>query len=262
MKPLLLILSHNNSESQKIQKDELTQNNIDKFIIYYVIPDTQIYRKVKIDKENNIIYIKSPNNFESNSILIYNAIKHIHNTLKDEISGIFKTNDDANLDLNKLYQCIEDNEIDKYFGVAYHTKEHISTFHQGKCESEELNRKEITIPECKYCSGGGYYISKDIIPYIIENELIFKEIPYEDVCVGLSLNKNGIYPTPIDVKNKGCLWEEFKENEPIRNEPTQPPQPFTIQGKSIFQGAELCRYCGYPKNKIRYNFCQKCGRLY
>jgi hypothetical protein len=84
----------------------------------------------------------------------------------NEVDGVFKTDDDIEINLSKLTRCIENNKIHKYFGLVNDVDEHMSDYHKGKCQSQELNESKSIVPKCKYCSGGGYYVSIELIKKI------------------------------------------------------------------------------------------------
>ena len=248
LKNFLLILSHEKSKFRNDQRIHLL-NTKDRCFFYYFIGDITLSEDYKIDEENKIVYLKVPDNYESLSLKTYYAMKFISENYLDKISGVFKTDDDIILDIDKLIKCIDDNKEHKYFGTLATSGDYYSDYHFGKCESIELNSKKLFIPESKYCAGGGYYISKELINNILDNISIFEEVIFEDAAVGVAMNKYNIYPFDIDIKSNGCKWDnpEIKNKSiPIIN---TPPIITTCS-------------CGEKINKVRYNYCPKCNKLY
>jgi hypothetical protein len=248
LKKFLLILSHSKSKFREEQKNHLLNTNNDRFIFYYFIGDMNLSENYKVDEENKIVYLKVPDNYESLSLKTYYAMKFISENYLDQISGVFKTDDDIILDIDKLSKCIDENKKHKYFGVGAGSGAYESDYHFGKCESITLNSRKLFIPECKYCAGGGYYISKELINNILDNIKIFEDVIFEDAAVGVSMNKYNIYPFDIDIKSNGCKWD----NPEIKNKSIPVNIPTIITTCS----------CGEKINKVRYNYCTKCNKLY
>ena len=247
LKNFLLILSHEKSKFRNDQKIHLLDTNKDRFFFYYFIGDMTLSEDYKIDEENKIVYLKVPDNYESLSLKTYYAMKFISENYLDKISGVFKTDDDIILDIDKLIKCIDENKEHKYFGINATSSGYECEYHFGKCESIELNRRKIFIPECKYCAGGGYYISKEFINNIVNNISIFEEVIFEDAAVGIAMNKYNIYPFDIDIKSNGAIWGVL--DKPIVTPTYIPP----INNKCS---------CGQVKDKVSYNYCPKCNKLY
>jgi hypothetical protein len=251
MKPYILILSYKNSKNIK-------KINDDRFLYNYFIADPSLdtdYKKSE-EEDDNKIFIKCEENIPSK--LFFLSIKYIKRYLYKKIYGVFKTDDDVELDLNELYDYLEKNKEIDYFGKVYESTSHTSNYYFNKFGTN----KDMVIPQCKYCNGIGYYISKKMIPFIIKNEEDSDKIIYEDLFVGVSLNKNDIYPKIVNVerdfvKNINSIKPPEDKPKEIVNTPPTKRNPILINNQS-----NLCKYCGYPKNKIRYNFCQNCGRLY
>lgn len=204
MKYFIIILSHKNSLFREIQRSELLKNNNSNIIFYYFIGDLSISDDYKVDDTKNIVYLKVPDNYESLSKKTYHAMKFVRENFYNEIKGVFKTDDDTELDLNKLYNCFEKNSDKKYYGIVNKINDFKSSYHFGKCEDKEINKQLITVPKCVYCSGGGYYINKILIDKLISSDL-YNNIIYEDVFVGCSLE---IEPEYINIKENGAYWDD------------------------------------------------------
>jgi hypothetical protein len=247
LKTFLLILSHKKSTFRDDQKIHLLNTNKDRFIFYYFIGDMTLSEDYKVDEENKIVYLKVPDNYESLSLKTYYAMKFIYENYLDKISGVFKTDDDIILDIDKLSKCIDNNKEHKYFGILATSWGQDSEYHFGKCESIEMNKTKSFVPNCRYCPGGGYYISKELITNIIDNIKIFEDVIFEDAAVGVVMNKYNIFPFNLNIKINGCMWGD------LDFVPTYiPPKPPVIPTCS----------CGEKINKVRYNYCPKCSKLY
>lgn len=249
MKTLLLILSHKKSICRESQRKHLLQENKDRFIFYYFIGDLNLSEDYVVDDNNNIVYLRVPDNYESLPIKVFHAMNFINKNYPGY--SVFKTDDDVVLDLDKLYNTINDNKDEIYFGLSVESKEYETNYHSGKCESPILNNIPIFIPSVKYCAGGGYYIKHDYVGKIFVDKSIFtSRIIFEDVCTGISASKLGISPKYVDIKSNGCSWE---------NPPPVPLNP--LPDRILPPVVEFCK-CGELKNKRVSNFCPKCNKLY
>jgi len=248
----LLILSHKNSIFRDNQRKHILSTNNSKFIFYYFIGDMSLKSDYLVDEPNNIVYLKVPDNYESLSLKTYYAMKFISENYP-KIAGVFKTDDDIDLDIDKMFKCIGDNSEVPYFGSSVESKAYESSYHFGKCESPEMNKKNIHIPECSYCAGGGYYISATLIDNLLNNKEVFQNIIFEDVCVGISMNKCGVFPTYVNIKENGCMW-----GSPDIRPNTTHLFNFDVNNKS---NIDVC-VCGQLKNRREFNFCQRCNKMY
>lgn len=254
LKTFLLILSHEKSKFRNDQRIHLLNTNNDRFIFYYFIGDMSLSENYKVDEENKIVYLKIPDNYESLSLKTYYAMKFISENYLDKISGIFKTDDDIILDVDKLSNCIDENKEHKYFGVKAFSGGYESNYHFGKCESIELNKTTSFIPKSNYCAGGGYYISKELITNILDNIEIFENVIFEDAAVGVAMNKFNIDPFDIDIKSNGAIWDSEVVIKEVIKEDIKPVYiPISLP--------TTCS-CGEKINKVRYNYCPKCNKLY
>lgn len=251
----LLILSHKKSIVREDQRQKILATNNGKFIFYYFIGDMSLKSDYVVDEPNNIVYLKVPDNYESLSMKTYYAMKFISENYLDKIDGVFKTDDDIELDIDKLFKCISDNKSVQYFGLAVTSPSYDSTYHFGKCESVEMNNKPVSIPIVTYCAGGGYYVSKNVINNVLVSKSVFRDIIFEDVCVGVSMNRYGVYPTNVNIKESGCVWGNVVDNASKRDDGVI---VFSVPNKT---NVEICR-CGELKNRRLSNFCQKCNKLY
>lgn len=264
-KNFLLILSHKKSVERESQLRYILENNRDRFIFYYFIGDEKLKTPYKVDKVNNIVYLKVGDNYESLAMKVYYAMKFINENYSDSISGVFKTDDDINLNLDKILDCINQNKSDLYFGLSAESKAYNCSYHFGKCESQILNKSLIHIPDVSYCAGGGYYISKNVINNILNSKDVYQSIIFEDVCTGLSMNKYGIFPKKINIKKNGCSWGNVNDSDMTFTESSDPKTnaaanivfDFVLPNKTN----NSCS-CGEPINKREYNFCKKCNKLY
>jgi len=92
--------------------------------------------------------------------------------------------------INYIINYINTNKP-KYAGKSWIHRSGYSTFHYEKNIEDEY-KIPIAIPRlCKYCPGPMYYVNTDAID-IINNSI--EENFFEDVMIGLTLNKRNIFP--------------------------------------------------------------------
>lgn len=264
MKIFLLIESTKYSLNRNIHRRNIMDYKDDDFIFYYFINDSELDKEYEIDKKRNIIYIRLPENYESQSLKLYYALKYIKTNFSDQIYGVFKTSDNVKINLNLLKQTILNNKDKSYFGETSSIKKGEYNYHFGKCESSDLNKTLINLNEFQYCQGYGYYINKNIIDILLLNKKDFNNIIYPDVCIGSVLNDNNVSPENIEI-------EGIYNKEKSELKPKEEPKPIPI-APSIIRG-EICRFCGgvineivktYPSNSgipnKLYKLCSRCNR--
>lgn len=204
----MAILSHKGSKHREEQKKHLLEKNNEDIIFYYFIGDLNLDSEYKIDEENKIVYLKVPDNYESLPLKTQAAVSFVNETYSDSIKGMIKTDDDIDLDLEKIHSCLSSYGDIDYFGIVTQITdpENLSTWHMGKCESEEINKTPVRIPLCTYCGGGGYYLSNKSIAKISQSKEKYSTMVFEDAATGYVLNSFEIYPTFIHMGENGFSW--------------------------------------------------------
>jgi hypothetical protein len=231
LKTLLLIVSHQNSQHER---RELTHED---FICHYFVGDKEIKDEFQVDEESNTVRLRVADNYESLSEKVALAMKFAHDVYGEFIDGVFKTDDDISLDLELLSKFIKDNKKHKYFGIKNNVEESLSDYHFNKCESKEINNTRQIIPACEYCSGGGYYVSKELLCHIFGQKPVSI---FEDANVGKILNDAGVRPKHVPIK--ACaFWQS----------------PVSLRMKSMFPHCD----CGLII-RSELNFCPHCDRMY
>lgn len=167
----------------------------------YFIGDPDI--KNSID-DGNIVTLPCRDNYEDLHMKCKLAMKWVLEN-KPGISHIFKTDDDIVFNFPKLYsasQKVLENNI-RYCGrVIKMTDKMLTKDHFGKCSDENFN-KSLCLKAVKYCSGGGYFLSKHCMKLFVNYDA---ESFIEDYEVGNCLNSHKIYPTHISIYKNICYW--------------------------------------------------------
>ena len=213
----IAITSHKGSRFRESQREYLNRDNNGKFIIYYFIGDPSLEEEYRVDEENNVVYLRVADNYESLPMKTYGAVKFTLENFQDQIYGILKTDDDIELDLSKIYPYLQDHKDVPYCGITTKITDpnNLSYWHMGKCESEVLNRTPHGVPLAEYCAGGGYYLNLDSMKKIVDSRHMYEGMIFEDASTGYVLNSYGIYPLHVDLTVKGFRWEGIATAPPV-----------------------------------------------
>ena len=205
----IAITSHRGSKFREEQRKYLMESNLEELIIYYFIGDPLMKEDYLIDEENNVVYLRVPDNYESLPLKTYGAVKFALEKYANEIHGILKTDDDIELDLERIKQYLHLHKDVPYCGITTKVTDpdNLSYWHMGKCESEDLNRTPHRVPLAEYCAGGGYYLNLDSMQKIIDSRSMYEGMIFEDATTGYILNSYGIYPKTVDLTIWGFKWE-------------------------------------------------------
>jgi len=201
------ILSHKGSTKREAQKAILDSYKNSNLIYYYFVGDPSISKDYIVNEKERIVTLKVPDNYESLAKKTGAMIDFYIKKYSKRTRGILKTDDDIEINPELVYNMLSKNSEIEYFGnlvdivLAYN-----SSWHWGKCESEYWNKTIVTVPVCKYCSGGGYYLSSDCSLKIKDLISKYSDFIFEDVATGYVLNSVGVYPVYEELKNNGLNW--------------------------------------------------------
>jgi len=188
---ILLILNCKKYRVKAIAQKNTWLKQIPSYIKYYhVIGDPDMEVPFSFDEKENILYVKTNDDYNSlphKIISAYDAIERTYN-----FTYIFKTDDDQQL-LNVSFFDIVINTINNtsprinYGGFVVNVRQpHISAYFKIHPELP----KDLYIKAIKYCNGRFYLLSKESVTSIIlEKDKISKEY-LEDYAIGLYLPDN------------------------------------------------------------------------
>jgi glycosyltransferase involved in cell wall biosynthesis len=206
----IIILSCKKRLNKAIQKlNNFNKSNIDA-VCKIFIGDINIEKTFEKD---NIVYLNISDNYESLPLKIYHSTNWF---LKNyNIDYIFKTDDDISINFKKIYRLFEDKISNKhiYCGNVACFKPYLDDWHFNKCENKELDNKKISIKYYGfYCSGGGYFVHKNILLQTLDRYLqiyLSEQIIAEDLLMGIVINEIDILPLHIPYFDKNILnWNE------------------------------------------------------
>ena len=190
---ILLIMNCKKYAKKAIFQKKTWLPKIPSFLKYYhVIGDKSLQEEFKFDEENQILWVKVADDYNSLPKKVISAYHAINETFN--FKYIFKTDDDQILVNPRFLDIVKSitfkNNI-HYGGYIVDVKQnYLSQYHKIHPELPEF----IPILKTKYCSGRFYFLSKKAIINLLNNrESIEKEF-LEDYAIGyyldLSLKNN------------------------------------------------------------------------
>jgi len=163
--------------------------NIPRFIKYYhVIGDEELETEYKFIEETNILYVKTPDDYNSLPNKVITSFKAVNDIFCYKY--LFKTDDDQNLINNQffeiLYNLIKTNGPPIHYGghIVEVNRPYLSEYYKIHPELPKVLPVQIT----KYCSGRFYFLSSKAVRNLLtKRESIIKEF-LEDYAIGYYLH--------------------------------------------------------------------------
>jgi hypothetical protein len=184
--------------------------SVPSFIKYYhVIGSEDLETEYKFIEETNILYVKTPDDYNSLPNKVITSLKAVNDTFNYKY--IFKTDDDQNLINEKFFEILHNLLNAKGPQIHYGgnlidvTRPFISQYYKLHPELP----KDLPIQNTKYCSGRFYFLSSKAVQNLLtKRETISKEF-LEDYAIGynlhiffksnmLKLNTNKVF---VDIEN-------------------------------------------------------------
>jgi hypothetical protein len=171
-----------------IQKNTWLKS-VPSFIKYYhVIGNEDLETEYIFNNENNILYVKTPDDYNSLPNKVITSFKAINDTFNYKY--IFKTDDDQNLTNEKFFEVLHNLLNAKGSPIHYGghivevTRPYLSEYYKLHPELP----KELPIQITNYCSGRFYFLSSKAIQSLLtKRETIIKEF-LEDYAIGYNLH--------------------------------------------------------------------------
>jgi len=155
---------------------------------YHVIGDETMDSEFNFDNENNILWVKVADDYNSlpkKVIAAYSAVSRVFN-----FKYLFKTDDDQILVNNKFFDMLcnlikAKQPTPHYGGFIVDVKQpYLSEYHRLHPELP----KHLPLYVTKYCSGRFYFLSSEAIQYLLlKRENIEREF-LEDYAIGFNLS--------------------------------------------------------------------------
>lgn len=186
---ILLIMNCKKYEKKAQFQKRTWLPKIPAFLKYYhVIGEPELETEYKFDNENNVLYVKTGDDYNSlpNKVITsYNAIYETFN-----FKYIFKTDDDQILINHKFFDMVfgliqKTNPTLHYGGFIVDVQRpHISQYYRIHPELPT----NLPIFQTKYCSGRFYFLSKSAISNLLTKREILKKEYLEDYAIGYNLD--------------------------------------------------------------------------
>jgi len=122
------------------------------------------------------------------------------------IGYILKTDDDVRHDFGmilRVFSTISGNRID-YAGNIVDVGDSASVYHIDKV-SESKYKSAVVLEALRYCSGGGYFLSRRSVNIITQSPEFPKNI-FEDYSVGFELNAKGLAAVGFPIYGHSSFW--------------------------------------------------------
>jgi hypothetical protein len=176
-------------------KAEIQRNTWLKFVpsfikYYHVIGNEELETEYKFinDNEANILYVKTPDDYNSLPNKVITSFKAVNETFSYKY--VFKTDDDQNLINEKffeiLYNLLNKNGPPIHYGghIVEVNVPYLSEYYKIHPELP----KDLPIQITKYCSGRFYFLSSKALRNLLtKRESIIKEF-LEDYAIGYNLH--------------------------------------------------------------------------
>lgn len=188
-KDVILLIMNCKKYQKKAQLQNMTWlKEAGKFIKYYhVVGDEDMQSDFLFDDENNILTVKSPDDYNSLPKKVIRAYNAIYETFN--FKYIFKTDDDQILlkpaFLNTLSKLLLSTQpMVHYGGYIVDVKQpYLSQYSRIHPELP----KEIPILQTKYCSGRFYFLSRSATSNLINSTAEIEKEYLEDYAIGYNL---------------------------------------------------------------------------
>jgi hypothetical protein len=156
---------------------------------YHVIGEENLEEEYKFDDENNILFVKNKDDYNSLPHKVITSYKAIYETFK--FKYVFKTDDDQilvnNKFLNVITNIITNKDPKTHYGgfVIDVTTPHISMYYKYHPELPT----NLLIQKTKYCSGRFYFLSFESIKYLMKKKDKISNEYLEDYSIGYYLHE-------------------------------------------------------------------------
>lgn len=153
---------------------------------YHVIGEPELDTNYKFDNENNILWIKVDDDYNSLPKKVIRAYEAVYETF--EFKYLYKTDDDqilVNMQFFDIIKNITNNRPKIHYGgfVVDVKNEHISEYYKIHPELPT----DLLIKKTQYCSGRFYFLSNQAVQFLIDRKNLIEKEYFEDYAIGLNL---------------------------------------------------------------------------
>jgi hypothetical protein len=185
---ILLILNCKKYKYKAIKQKDSWLKNFTLMTYFHVIGEPELETNYNFDNENNILYVKTEDDYNSlpkKVIAAYNAINEVY-----IYDYIFKTDDDQMLNNIQFLTTIQSLLKNKYPKIHYAgnivnvDKPYLSQYNLIHPELP----KNLPILQTSYCSGRFYLLSALAIQQLISKTKSINQEYLEDYAIGFNLD--------------------------------------------------------------------------
>ena len=185
---ILLILNCKKYYFKALKQKKSWLKNFNLMPYFHVIGDPELSSNYKFDYNNNILYVKTEDDYNSlpkKVIAAYTAINE-----KYTYEYIFKTDDDQMLNNNNFFKIIQSLLKNKNPKIHYAgniikvLKPYLSQYHKIHPELP----KNLPILQTSYCSGRFYLLSALAVQQLISKTCDISKEYLEDYAIGYNLD--------------------------------------------------------------------------
>jgi hypothetical protein len=187
---ILLILNCKKYEKKALIQKNTWLKTVPIYLKYYhVIGDESLESDFLFDDTNQILWVKTPDDYNSLPKKVIQSYEAINRTFNYKY--IFKTDDDQMLTnpnfFNTITKLITNKKpISHYGGFIVDVKfAHLSQYHKFHPELPE----NIPVHVTKYCNGRFYFLSKQSVEYLLTKKQNIMNEYFEDYAIGFNLNE-------------------------------------------------------------------------
>jgi len=170
----------------KFQKMTWLKNIPSYLRFYHVIGDPELDDDYKFDHENQILWIKVEDDYNSLPKKVIRAYEAVTNTF--DFKYLFKTDDDQILVNDKFFDVVKgltsSNNRIHYGGYIVDVKQnYLSQYYKIHPELPEY----LPVFQTKYCSGRFYFLSKAALNNLLTRKNFIEKEFLEDYAIGFNL---------------------------------------------------------------------------
>ncbi|MEM1172050.1 MAG: tetratricopeptide repeat protein [Cyanobacteria bacterium P01_H01_bin.35] len=212
---IMIISCKKNLDKIKILREKLYQKI--KLPYFFVIGEPELSSDWQ--NEGDILYVKSPDNYESLPLKVFQAFQFFHCCF--DFQGVLKLDDDTWIkDMPRFLELIDwlsTESTHDYMGntIGYSIGR---SWHFNKCESKSIDKTPYDLPfVARWCDGGsGYFLSRKSLEILFEYTMkypgCFRGELYEDVLVAKILYLNGIKPYDFNLLQLEIISGDIQPN--------------------------------------------------
>jgi hypothetical protein len=200
---ILLIMNCEKYRHKALKQKETWIKTLPSNILYFhVLGNPSLTDDYIFNNQENILYIKVEDDYNSLPKKVIQAYEAIYNTYK--FKYIFKTDDDQNLLSSKFFDILI-NMLDECQRLTpYHYGGNIidvkNPYISQYCKIHPELPQELQIKVTKYCSGRFYFLSRSAVKYLlVKKENISQEF-LEDYAIGYYLPEHIFKQTMLSLQ--------------------------------------------------------------